>query len=300
MIDHVAPPFPGSHHVALNAAFAGAPDGETIRLHGEWNVGPSVIVKNKRLAIDGDDAHLIQLPRFKSQFGEPMFRITGNSTVLADRLWLTGSNHDGRDGVKAGAEGWHGITVGGGVRDVELRDCRVENTWSDLVFVGSFGGKARTGRIHNRDVAIIGLHGHKAGRHAFTVRDCIGYRVAHTAVTAIRRLWFDHEPKSFEHFTDALFEHNEGPQGGQNLWAQILSRPLSECGNITFRDHVLTRGNFRVAAKGGLIRTRHGLTLQRLHRAPENPAELGKKLAKIRGWKQVVVDDVDGIDNRAA
>jgi hypothetical protein len=290
----LVPPAEGAHETFLTKAFSAAPRDAEIRLHGEWTTGRSIQAKDKfGLTIDFTDAHITQPVRVKSQFGEPILRISRSENVLLIAPRLTGCNPTALDGVKAGAEGWHGLTIGHGSKNVHVDGGWIEQTFGDLVFVGSFSGTALTGRVHNENISIANLRGNKAGRHAFTVRDCLGYAVRDTTVSAINRLWFDHEPKPYEHFYNAVLERNTGPQGGQNLWLQLLPRFLSECGNFTVRDHLLTKGNYKVAAKGGLLRERSGLTLEHLYRTPENPT-VEKTVLDVRAWVDVVIQDVEG------
>lgn len=282
-----------------NAAINSAPAGTTIRLLGEHFVTEGLMVKGKTApTLDLTDAQLTQTIVRRTQFGKPLLTINRctDTTVTGGRL--VGANVDAQDGVGARLEGYAGVLIGGGCKNVTVENMRIEQTWGDAVMV------AGRGLSHNHNIILKALDCFKIGRHGISVRDVVGLEVADSTFAAIRRLWFDHEGTPRSHFTNVDVHHNISPAGGLGLWVQVLPkagllRIFSECGDVTFRDHRLMKGNFRAEVRPG-GKSRSVICFKDLVRTATNPTGLydGKDpLVDVRGWTDVTIERVEGMNS---
>lgn len=292
MIVDVSPTKGIPAEVQLNALIAAAEPSTTIKLHGEFLTYHQILVKKKLgVTLNLDDAIVYQPVMDESvHYGYPILNFAGSKDCSVEGGVIRGSNAELGDGVQRGAEAYAGIKIGLGCENISIHSVTVREVWGDFIWIA---GSPHP--FHNTKIYIDSVTGIGTGRHAISVRDCEGLNVGHSTFSKIRRLFFDHEPVPGDHFTDCSVHDCTSPVGGLAIWLQIRPVPKSTCGRLEFRDHLLTKGNYKCVIKAGQVQ-RSGLALAHLKWAPERPPVAPpKNLVAISGWTDVTINDVDGI-----
>jgi hypothetical protein len=280
-----------NEEVWINSRLAKVEEGTHVRFHGVFNTLKQIQAKNKTgLILNFSEAEVCNPVLTKTQYGHPIVQIAHCKDTWATGGSITGPNISGLDGVTYGLENYMGVAIGSGSVDCGVDSMSIIGTWGDAVFIGGRYMKLLT---HNQRLSVKHIVADKIGRHFVSVRDCLGFELGWNQYSRLRRLFFDHEPAKLEKFEDADIHDNVGPQGGQNIWLQLLPRATTTCDRITVRNHRLTKGNFKVNALGGLLRLRTGLYLSNLNRDPSNESLLATNLT-IRNWNDVHIVNVDG------
>lgn len=279
----------------LTEQCAAVPNGEIVRLHGEFRSTRTVLyLKGRRdLTIDCDDATLHQYD-IDGTNAAPVLRISGCTNVCVIHPHIVGPNTAGADGVVNRHENRGGIAIGGNSQHVLVADGSIDNVWGDFLLIGDGPGNAHIG--------FAGMTCRQAGRHGIAVRLVHDLIVANSTFTAVRRLFFDHEPMSAalpenaEGIDGLLIENCTSPEGGlARGWFQLRPNSTSFCRNITVRNHVLTRGHYKVIAQPGGV-TRDHLTLENLRRAPDNPSPPAQStLLTIGGWTGLRIHGIEDV-----
>jgi hypothetical protein len=263
--------------------------GDTVQLAGTYLLSDSCLFGGDApitgVTYDLRQATLKLPTTVASQWGRPVLCCLNlhNCTVLGGQI--LGANTYGADAVGAGLEGWHGILVGHGSTNVTLTGAMIRNTWGDFIAIGGHD---------NQQITFDQVDAQTTGRHAISVRHVSGLSVTNSRFSAIRHLFFDHEPVSGEGLDGLNIGGCTSTAGGLGIFLQLRPAPSTSCSNINVHDHTLTNGHYRVDAPAGGVQ-RNGFQLARLNNTPATAARTMPLITvggTDAGWNNLVVNAV--------